>query len=360
MIHTSTALVVVDQEPFLKKALSRCKRLRNELNKKQKLLSQYEDSDRVAFHQWLSRTFGAKLSKVRELTETLHQYDFIVYQLEHCSFFCRDKLPEVHKELFERKKDGTLFQFVLPMDKKPSDADEDDDDNDEWEDEEEEWEDDDEWEMEDSFEEFFRSKGGHSDSEESHYFDPGNPHARKSINATNHIRLKKCYRSLAKRLHPDHSTLDESIREKRWHEIQDAYQSNDLEALLRVEAICDMDGADLSISLGLARLTDLAHYHQSHLQPIRHELSRAKQDIAFGFTQSGPTAKIHNEMKFELNYKSRNLESEIAEMQKIADFILSAFLAQQKRHQQSRHKSVSNKKTKNRQFTEDPQQMNLF
>ena len=365
--HVSTALILVDQTPFLKKALSRCKRLRNELNKKQKLLSDYEDKDVAAFQQWLNHTFGATLSKIRELAETLDQYRFILNQLDGCYLFCRDKLPEVHKELFERKKDGTLFQFVLPISKDPFHAEENEEMNDDWDDyddeeeEDDDWDDDDEWDMEDIFDEFFGGeKEGHSHSEEEHYFNLGNLHAHKSIHASDQLKLKKCYRALAKRLHPDHSTLDESIREKRWHEIQDAYQNNDLEALLRVEAICDMDGTELSVKLGLARLTDLANYHQSHLKPIRRELSKAKRDIAFGFNKSGSNETIEIEMKSELNYQTHDLESDIEEMQRIADDILSEFLAEQKRYKQYVDKSVSKQKPKKRKFTEDARQMNLF
>ena len=366
--HVSTALVLVDQTPFLKKALSKCKRLRNELDKKQKLLSEYEDKDVTAFQQWLNRTFGAKLSKVRELAETLNQYRFILNQLDSCCLFCRDKLPEVHKELFERKKDGTLFQFVLPIEGNPfhakagekmddgwEDDDEDDDDDDD------DWDDDDEdWDIGDIFDELFGRKDGHSNSEEEHYFNPGNLHARNSLHASDHLKLKKCYRSLAKRLHPDHSTLDESIREKRWHEIQEAYQNNDLEALLRVEAICDVDGIDLSINLGLARLTDLANYHQSHLRPIRRQLSFVKQDIAFGFNESGANKTITAQMKSELNHQVYDLEFDIAEVQQIADSILAEFLAEQERHKRSINKSVSKPRSKKSQFVEDARQMDLF
>ena len=121
------------------------------------------------------------------------------------------------------------------------------------------------------------------------------------------MRLKTCYRTLAKRLHPDHSDWEESIREKRWHEIQDAYQNGDYEGLLRVEAICDMDETGLSVDLGLARLRDLAAYHQSHLLPLRNALSAAKQDIAFGFSKKGPTARIKDVVTSELREKCFDL-----------------------------------------------------
>lgn len=71
--------------------------------------------------------------------------------------------------------------------------------------------------------------------------------------------------------------------------MQEAYQNHDLDGLLRVEAICDMDETGLSIQLGLARLNELAHYHQSHLKPIRLALREAKREMAFGCSRSGTT-----------------------------------------------------------------------
>jgi hypothetical protein len=122
------------------------------------------------------------------------------------------------------------------------------------------------------------------------------------------IRLKTCYRKLAKRLHPDHSELEESVRERRWHEIQDAYHQGDLDALLRVEAVCDMDATGLTPELGLARLRELAAYHKSHLVPLRKALSAAKRDIAFGFAIKGATRDIEDEIREDLKYEHQELQ----------------------------------------------------
>lgn len=371
-VHVSTALVLVDQRPFLKKALSKCKRLRNELNKKQALLSEYEDQDRTAFQQWLNRTFGAKLSKMRELQEILDQYDFILFNLSNCSMFCPDKLPEMHKELFDRKKNGTLYQFVPPKPKDLFDEDE-DDENDEWEDEE--W-DDDEWEdaideetAEAIFDEIFGSQEADFSGEDEYTFAMKHPQQRKSMRSSEEALLKKSYRALAKRLHPDHSSFDETLREKRWHETQEAYQNHDLEALLRVEAICDLDETDLSVNLGLARLTDLADYHHLHLKPIRHALSQAKRDIAFGFAKEGPTKAIRNEMKSEFEYQCRSLEFQIEDMQQSADAILERFWEEQKCWEVQEmmdaipagaFKTKSNSKKNRKKINDDPRQMDLF
>ena len=359
----------VDQTPFLKKALSKCRRLRNELNKKQTLLNSYEEQDETAFQQWLNHTFGAKLSKMRELRETLEHYDFILFNLSHCSMFCPEKLPEMHKELFERMKNGTLFQFVPP---KPKDLS--DDKTAEWDDEDDEWDDDD-WEGEDDlddetvddiFNQFFGSGEDDFDAESKFNFDMGHPHHHKSVNPSEELLLKKCYRTLAKRLHPDHSTFDESLREKRWHEIQEAYQNNDLEALLRLEAFCDLDENDLSINLGLARLNDLANYHQSHLKPIRRALKEAKQDIAFGFAESGPTKEIKEEMNYEFKGRRINLEYKIRYIQQSIDDLLLEWEEEQEMFESSPDDAIvcapktKSNTPKRQQEHDDPRQMSFF
>lgn len=287
-----TALMVVDQAPFLKKALSTCKRLRTELHKKQALLQDFEEQDRGAFQQWFNKTQGKKLSENRELREEAGAYEFILHHLSRCAYESFHDVPELYDELFERKKNGSLFSYVPPESEKAEPVKEAHDEED-WD-----WGEDFEDDLDDdSKRDFFDRMFGERGSGERRAAEARVGSAQK---AEHDIRLKTSYRALAKRLHPDHSELEESIREKRWHEIQAAYQGGDLEGLLRVEAICDMDETGLSVELGLARLHDLAAYHKSHLIPLRNALSAAKRDIAFGFSKKGPTAQIKNEVTAEL------------------------------------------------------------
>ena len=288
-----TALLVVDQTPFLKKALSTCKRLRKELHSKQALLNDFEEHDRKAFQQWYHSTHGATLTQLREMREELGAYEFIYHHLSQCVYHAFSEVPKLYDELMERKKKGTLYEYVPPHRFTAGNDEHDDYDED---DEGEDWDDDDE-SMDDFYEKVFGRCGRAA-------FDGADePRARTAAKAASDARLKTCYRSLAKRLHPDHSELEESIREKRWFEIQDAYQQGDLEALLRVEAICDMDDTGLTVRLGLARLRDLAAYHKSHLLPLRNALRAAKRDPAFGFAENGPTPKIKREAAEALEYE---------------------------------------------------------
>ncbi|MGJ8637998.1 MAG: hypothetical protein ACSHYA_01275 [Opitutaceae bacterium] len=320
---TCTALLVVDQAPFLKKALSACKRLRNELHKKQALLSDFEEQDRTAYWQWFNSTYGKRLTQIRELQEEVNAYQFIVHHLSNCSYFDYKAVPELYEKLFELKQAGDLFSYEPPKQPDPygyfNDDDEEEDD-DEWDDaddwDDDDWDEDDEESDDDDMRSFFeRMFGGGGSGGAS---DEVRDQEHRKQKAEEDIRFKTCYRNLAKRLHPDRSKLEESIRERRWHEIQEAYQQNDYEALLRVEAICDMDDTGLSVKLGLARLRDLAAYHKSHLVPIRQALREAKQDVAFGFFRNGASAKLKREVASDLKYDRMNLKESIEQMEYVA------------------------------------------
>jgi hypothetical protein len=305
---TCSALLVVNQAPFLKKVLSTCKRLRTELHQKQALLNDFEEQDRSAFQQWLNRTHGRALSQIRELGAEVEAYQFILHHLSRCAYSNSVDVPALYRELLLRKVQGTLFSYVPAECKYGFDSDGAASEDDE---EEEGWEDDDEDPMWDFFDRAFRGRAARES-------DTSGDRAVSAKKAASDIRLKSCYRALAKRLHPDHSTLEESVRDKRWHEIQVAYQNSDLEALLRVEAICDMDDTGLTIKLGLARLRDLAAYHQSHLIPLRQALRVAKRDIAFGFASHGPSAEVRREVASGLEYQYCEVKDVIASLAQTA------------------------------------------
>lgn len=336
---TCTALMVVDQSPFLRKALSTCKRLRKELHKKQAMLADFEEQDRQAFQQWLNSTHGSSLTQIRELRDEVTACQFILHHLSHCAYYAFQDVPKVYKELMKRKEEGTLYSYVSP--RQAEEFDEEDAEEDDWDDEED-WEDDEDDSMRDYFDRMF---GG--SSKDHGWREPGMGSARK---AGGDARLKSCYRSLAKRLHPDHSELEESIRERRWHEIQEAYQQGDLDGLLRVEAICDMDEEGLSVKLGLARLRDLAAYHKSHLIPLRNALRAAKQDPAFGFSEKGPSAKIKRDTAEDLKYTLLDLKEEMAELAHSAKAIRNEVAAQIRENEllAARHARRSEQPTKSK------------
>ena len=301
-------LLVIDQKPILKKALAQCRRLRTELNKKQARLREFEEEEMAAYQRWYSAEFGPRLTELRELRESLQDHEFVADQMGWCEMCRPDKLAEVFEELMQRLEAGTLHAFEPPPPDHPEEEEEeeeddifdDDDDDDIFED------------MEEAFKAAFDSFFGFSDDDETSDDDEHerrghgvNHHGHKKQQSPEAAAIKTLYRTLAKRLHPDHSDLEELLRERRWHELQKAYDEQDLAALQRIEAVCDMeDAGGLSIKLGLARLRDLAAYQRSHVQPIRDALRQAKRHPAFNFAKTG-TGILREEIEFDLNDQLR-------------------------------------------------------
>ena len=90
--------MVVDQAPFLKKALSTCRRLRKELHLKQALLSDFEEQDRSAFQQWLNSTHGKTLTQLRELRDEAAAYQFILHHLSQRAYSDYEAVPALFNE----------------------------------------------------------------------------------------------------------------------------------------------------------------------------------------------------------------------------------------------------------------------
>jgi len=300
-----TALLVVDQEPHLKKALSRCRRLRTELHKKQERLRLFEEDEMSAYQQWFHSEFGGLLTEIRERQERLSSLQFVYDEVDFCLALYPEKAREVHAELMRRLEEGTLHAFVPPGDEGKENSDEDDDlDDEEWDDlDDEDLDEDDDEDWDDL------------DDDEGPGF-PGQMPTRPR--QPDDPRVKALYRVLAKRLHPDHSDLESPLRERRWNELQAAYRERDIESLQRIEAVCDMDTTGLSIEIGLARLRDLTVYHQSHVEPVRGALRQAKRHPAFDFKKAD-RKKMRAEAADELESKSALLHQRIQLMRVMID-----------------------------------------
>lgn len=325
------ALCVVDQEPFLKAAVSKCRRLSKELDTKREKLRQFEESDQAAFKTWIHHTFGSLLTRTRELQKEHADYDFILAQLEACSMFAPDKFDEVRRELMERKANDTLRGFVPPKPEVEVDEPDEDDpfaggpplDEEEFS-EKGDREGDFFREMREAFHKDFGHQFSSGDEELEAFkeqlrgmfggfgFDMGEEAVQRFEARHKTSVLKALYRVIVKRLHPDRSTMDPARRDKHWHDLQAAYERGDLEGIRRIEAMCDMEESGLSADLGLARLRELAAYHLEHLKPLRAALSDAKRDPSFGFATEGPVpalkAKVGRDLKAVINQMTRDIE----------------------------------------------------
>lgn len=301
------ALIEVDQQPFLKKAVATCRRLRTELSNKQKKLREFEEEAVTEFDQWLHQKHGVELTRIRELQCELDEWAFIESQITALEWTHPDAVREEYEELLQRQKDGTLADYV-PLDFRDQDLVEDEARDGGHADADGDGAFDD---FEAEFKKFFGSMGGGFWGSDDDEFGGDEEDGMEA-------QLKATYRLLAKRLHPDLSDLAPEQREKRWHELQEAYQQNDIEAMQRIEAVCDMDRTGISSKLGLARLQALIEYHQSHLGPLREAMRMAKKHPAFPHPEK-KRQQIRREVSCEIRESVTHLEDQVNEIKECVE-----------------------------------------
>ena len=319
----SLGLIEIDQRPFLNKAATTCRRLRTELANKQQKLREFEEEAMAEFDQWMNQNHGAELTRIRELRQEFDEWRFILGQVEDLECDYPEAMEEELEELLKRREDGTLADYV-PLAFRGTEDDEADVEGGgartaEEEDEDEEMEDFDQA-FREAFKNFFEGMGGNFEDFDEFGFAAIGSSGSEGVGDNEIIRLKATYRILAKQLHPDLSDLPDDQREKRWHELQEAYQQNDLAGMQRIEAVCDMDRTGISSKLGLARLEDLIEYHKSHLSPLRQALRDAKKHPAFPHPKK-KRDQIRREVSMEIRDSVAGLEAEINEMREVIDEI---------------------------------------
>ena len=316
--RASLGLIEIDQRPFLNQAATTCRRLRTELANKQQKLREFEEEAMAEFDQWMSQKHGAELTRIREMRQEFDEWQFILAQVEALEFDYPEAMAEELEDMLKRRENGTLADYV-PLAFRGREDDESGDEEDEEEDDYNYDEEDYDEEDEDDFEDMDDFDRAFHEAFENFF---GGSHGSGSGRMTNDetIRLKATYRILAKQLHPDLSDLPDDQREKRWHELQEAYQQNDLAGMQRIEAVCDMDRTGISAKLGLARLADLIDYHKSHLGPLRQALRNAKKHPAFPHPKK-KRDQIRREVSMEIRESVVRFEAEINEIREVIDEI---------------------------------------
>jgi len=118
-------------------------------------------------------------------------------------------------------------------------------------------------------------------------------------------QIKAIYRTLVRKLHPDYQTETSPHLEELWHEVQEAYKSNDLERLETILAISNIQTGDFSEEISVSQILNVQAEYKNQLKSIRAQIRKAKKRVEWGFSKVTNTQllskKIKSELKSELN-----------------------------------------------------------
>ena len=248
-----TALIPLDTAKIRKKLLANYKRRKKALEKLESQLQRYNENDAPEFQQFLARRFGAERSRMRELSEKIHLARLRREKLRHmareegmsqgnyCAYLeskvtsetdfwtvLENEIREMQEE--QRKQDEEFERYCRDLDGEDGDDDEDMDCLDD--DFEEDLDD-----FEEAFDEIF---GNGSKSFFKQLFDED--FLEEEEPARDDGRgLKKLYRELCFRYHPDKIGEHDAKTRSQWLSIQAAYDAGDLSRLRAIHAGIELE-----------------------------------------------------------------------------------------------------------------------
>ncbi len=306
------ALIRLDISSVKKELLRKWKKAERDFEKQQKEWDAYCNEDRPAYEKWMHATFGNRLTELRELRDQIHRKGWFVEQVECLSDLSGKSARKIYLELLKKTKGGMSLHDALVEYVNEFNADIDkefeDDDDDEFEsifDEEEDGD------FKDEFDKIFEDFEDVFDDKKKIRRD--NPEA-KSLQA----RIREIYRKLCFKLHPDTGCDFNAENSRLWHQIQDAYQNDDLDRLMAIQASLDMKQDPMSGHISCTQILAVIDDFKNGLRSVRALVRDAKQESSWRFLawtdkeRKAAMRKLEQEFTHELlslKYEMEYLES---------------------------------------------------
>jgi hypothetical protein len=342
-------LMVIDNKPIFKKAITNAKKAMKDLKKKSDELETFEKIDQVEYSKWYNTSFGKNLTELRECEEKIHPLAEIFLEVE--KLVAKKRIPHflAYKEVMYRREHPEEFKDETEDTKRSS--------GNPFHDEEEDFD--------NSEEEFYRKQARFNQKFESgslteedlkdlfdEFMKPGledmglHPkmidefyqqfkqeyESKRGKVHTEHdtpknkneldLRLKERYRKLARRLHPDYNTTQTPEDLALWYKVQEAYSQRDLEKLDSLLALCDiLKGGDFSKLSSVSQIIKIIQQYKEDIKALSKRIRLAKKNISWGFTKKKPTEikSIQRDIQKELTKNIKERTEEFFYLQRCLD-----------------------------------------
>ena len=336
---TDRRLVLVDDAPLRKKATSECTKAMEKLDLARAELKQFELEERPAFGSWMATTFGPLMTRLRENAHLIMEKEDLIEEVEMEMFWEEFRTPgEAYAAVIKRREnpDGEFEDEIRGNERKQSKGSktakqegEEDLDGEEMDDFNPFDDDFDELEegafnnMPDSeakelFEDFLVSVMGMepkwvNPAQYAEMFSQfkaevlgkrskGNPapHGPNPRERPESQRIKEIYRILVRRLHPDLRADGDAQVSAIWHEVQEAYETGNLERMETLLALTEIqngvNGGKASLSHMKAALAEL----KRALRAIQKSIQEARRNPAWGFSKMPDRSKLKTRIQREI------------------------------------------------------------
>jgi len=286
----------------------------------------FEREDQPAFARWMAATFGALLTRLRDLEAQTLEKESLVAMIQTEIMFTGEPPYRAYRRVMksranpqpEAESDYDQDPFNAPFGARPEFEESGDPSEGEGREMFEEVlrgfmgldpDELDEAEYDRMFRQFKQQVLGDSGPEEAP-FSARSPEAEPPKEA----RVKELYRVLVRRLHPDSRADNDASVSALWHEVQEAYQAGNLDRLEMLVALTDLESNQTGPHTTLFQLkAALAELGRS-LRALQKSLRAARRDHAWNFARTSDHTELQNRLQ-------REMESSQAEQQARLDHL---------------------------------------
>ena len=283
------ALIPLDTAKIRKSELNKLKHSKKTCATLADQVAQFEKKEAPAFSKWIHTQCGPILSKINSLrTESFSLQNTLHLAEELCATFPQYTMKEcADAAVYYIETKGKIpagFEFFF--EDAPSDESGADDPFGSFDDELDE-------EGADAARKFFDSL--FDDFDDAPEFDGPDPFAptkrQKQKWAEEEKSVKKLYRKIIRKLHPDRAGSSTPEQQELWHAAKKAYETNDLQTLQHIEANCDLLNEKLIRFASIASIRSGTNFYKQSCTQIRRTLRTMKKQPEWGFLSWTETKK---------------------------------------------------------------------
>ena len=197
--------------------------------------------------------------------------------------------------------------------------------------------------FEDFFDKEFRPRFGAESGGGFDGFAIGDIQAKKRPNVSG--RIKEVYRALVRHLHPDiQQELTEQKREW-WHQVQEAYETKDIQQLEVILTFCEIDSAGSITQTSLDLLMRVTRSLKQTLRELKAELDMGRFHPAWQFSRRRDLVKDKKRLMFHFTKELVQLRKQLAQIEAMVK-VWEQYVPQPASNKPSNSKKPSGSKTK--------------
>lgn len=326
-------LVLLDQRPLRRKAASECSRQMARLEKAKSEWKRFQVEDKAAFARWMASTFGALLSRLREIEAAIASRQALIREIDMEMTFGGARTYRSAYARVQSRRDNPQPQPEADPHASPPPPPREDDEGAEGA-EGTPFGDIPEFAQEMLFENYLRMVMGMnpdrmSDAKYEKMFADfkadvfGRERPERQTDAAppkpEQSRIKELYRQLVRRLHPDTRAESDAEVSAVWHEVQEAYSDGNVERLEMLLAMTDLQENATGEHTSLFQMRSVLAELRRSYNALQRNLRDAKSDPAWNFGRMQDRSvlgkRIERDLKLNITACERrleDLESEIA------------------------------------------------